>query len=99
MAEIHRIIHKLKIFDHIIFHIDKDQFHWTAAIHDKNNSGADVHIAKIVNQISKSDTLKCFAILTLVFIRWFAENTSKYSQIINTIIARIIKLSLYIKLV
>ena len=40
-----------------------------AAIHDKNNSGADVHMANIVNQISKSDTLKCLAILTLVFIR------------------------------
>ncbi len=90
MAEIHRIIHKLKIFDHIIFHIDKDQFHWTAAIHDKNNSGADVQIAKIVNQIKRSDTLKCFAILTLVLIRWFAEKTNKYNQIINTITANTI---------
>lgn len=69
IAETHKIIHRLNIFDQIIFHIDKDQLHCTAAIHDRNNSGADVHIAKIVSQISKSDTLKCFAILTLVFIR------------------------------
>ena len=62
-----------------------------AAIHDKNNSGADVHMANIVNQISKSDTLKCLAILTLVFIRWFAENTNKYNQTIKTIIDRTIK--------
>lgn len=71
-----------------MFHIDKDQLHCTAAIHDRNNSGADVHIANIVNQINKSDTLKCLAILTLVLIKWFAENTNKYNQTINTIIAR-----------
>ena len=57
------------MFDQIIFHIDNDPLHCIAAIHDKNSSGADVHIARIVNQINKSDTLKCFAILTLVFIR------------------------------
>ena len=71
-----------------MFHIDRDPLHCTAAIQDRNSSGADVHIANIVNQISRSDTLKCLAILTLVFIRWFAENTSKYNQTINTIIAR-----------
>ena len=49
--------------------MDKDQLHSIAAIHDKNSSGADVQIAKMVNQIKRSDTLKCFAILTLVFIR------------------------------
>ena len=69
MAETPKIIHRLKIFDQIIFHIDRDQLHCTAAIQDKNNSGADVHIANIVNQINKSDTLKCFAILTLVLIK------------------------------
>jgi len=55
--------------DQIIFHIDKDQLHSIAAIHDKNNSGADVQMAKIVNQINKSDMLKCLAILTLVLIK------------------------------
>ena len=78
------MIPKLKIFDQIIFHIDKDPLHSTAAIPDKNNSGADVHIARIVSQINKSDILKCLAILTLVLIRWLAEKTSKYNQMINT---------------
>ena len=87
IAETQRIIHKLKIFDQIIFQIDNDQLHWTAAIQDRNNSGAEVQIASIVNQINKSDTLKCLAILTLVFIRWFAEKTKKYNPTINTIIA------------
>jgi hypothetical protein len=57
------------MLDQIMFHIDNDPLHCTAAIHDKNNSGAEVQIAKIVNQINKSDTLKCLATLTLVFIR------------------------------
>ena len=88
MAETHKIIHKLKIFDQIIFHIDNDPLHCRAAVHDKNNSGAEVQIAKIVNQINKSDTLKCFAILTLVLIRWFDEKTRKYKPTINTTTAR-----------
>lgn len=88
IADTHKIIHRLNIFDQIMFHIDRDPLHCTAAIQDRNNSGADVHMANIVNQINKSDTLKCFAILTLVLIRWFAENTNKYNQTINTIIAR-----------
>ncbi len=67
-----------------MFHIDKDPLHSNAAIHDKNNSGAEVHIARIVSPINKSDTWKCFAILTLVLIKWFAENSNKYNQIINT---------------
>ena len=99
IAEIHRIIHRLNMFDQIIFHIDKDPLHWTAAIHDKNSSGAEVQIARIVNPISRSDTLKCFAILTLVFIRWFAENTSKYNQIISTITAKSIIMFLLINLI
>ena len=86
------------MLDQIIFHMDRDPLHCTAAIHDKNNSGADVHIAKIVNQISKSDTLKCLAILTLVLIKWLAENTSKYNQIINTINAQVINLLPQVKL-
>jgi len=95
MAETHKIIHRLKMFDQIIFHIDNDQLHSTAAIHDKNSSGADVQIAKIVNQIKRSDTLKCFAILTLVLIKWFAEKTRKYKPTISTITARIIILIIY----
>ena len=98
MAEIHRIIHKLNIFDHMIFQIDSDQLHWTAAIHDKNNSGAEVQMASIVNHINKSDTLKCLAILTLVFIKWFAEKTNKYKPTISVIIANIIHFILIIKL-
>ena len=90
IADIHKIIHKLKIFDQIMFHIDNDPLHWKAAIQDKNNSGADVQMAKIVNQISKSDMWKCLAILTLVLIKWFAEKTNKYNQIINTVIAILI---------
>ena len=69
MADTPRMIHRLKIFDQIIFHIDNEPLHCTAAIHDKNNSGAEVQIANIVSQINKSDTLKCLAILTLVLIR------------------------------
>ena len=69
IAETHKIIHRLNIFDQIMFHIDRDQLHCTAAIHDKNSSGAEVPIANIVNQINKSDTLKCLAILTLVLIK------------------------------
>ena len=69
IADTHKIIHRLNMFDQIIFHIDRDQLHCTAAIQDRNNSGADVHMASIVNQISKSDTLKCLAILTLVLIK------------------------------
>ena len=90
MADTHRIIHKLNILDQIIFHIDNDPLHCMAAIHDKNSSGADVQIARMVNQINKSETLKCLAILTLVLIRWLAEKTKRYSQTISTIVANII---------
>jgi hypothetical protein len=93
MAETPKIIHRLKIFDQIIFHIDNDPLHCNAAIHDKNSSGADVHIAKIVNQINKSDILKCFAILMLVLIKLSEEKTNKYNQIINMITANIIVLN------
>ena len=93
------MIHKLNIFDQIMFHIERDPLHCTAAIQDRKSSGADVHIANIVSQIKRSDTLKCLAILTLVFIRWFAENTNKYNQTTNTIIARSIIICLSIKLI
>ena len=89
-AEIHRIIHKLKMFDQIIFQIDSDQLWFIAAIAERNNSGADVHIAKIVNPINNGDSLKYFAILTLEFTNLSAENHSKNNQTINKIIARII---------
>lgn len=87
IADTPRIIHKLKIFEPIIFQIDIAQFHCNAAVHDTNSSGADVHIAKIVNQINKSDTWKCFAILTQVLIKWSAENTKKNNQASKIIIA------------
>jgi hypothetical protein len=96
IAETHKMIHRLNMLDQIMFQIDRDPLHWTAAIQDKNSSGAEVQMAKIVNQINKSETLKCFAILTLVLIKWFAENTNKYNQTINTIIARNIILLLVI---
>ena len=85
-----KIIHKLKIFDQIIFQIDKDPLWFIAAIPDKNNSGADVQIDKIVNQINKGDNLKNLAILTLEFTSLSAENHNKASQMINKIIARTI---------
>ena len=89
-ADIPKIIHKLKIFDQIIFQIDNDQLWFIAAIADRNNSGADVHIAKIVNPMNNGDNLKYLAILTLEFTNLSAENQSKNNQMINKIIARII---------
>ena len=86
-AETPKIIHKLKIFDQIIFQIDNDQLWFIAAVAERNNSGADVHIAKIVNQISSGETLKNLAILTLESTNLLAENPSKNSQITNKIIA------------
>jgi hypothetical protein len=68
-AESQSINHRLNILDHIIFPTDNDQLQLIADIHDKNNSGADVPIAKTVNHISNDDTLKNFAILTLVLIK------------------------------
>jgi len=81
------INHKLKIFDHITFHTDKDQLPLIAAITDKNNSGADVPIAIIVNHINKGEIRKYLAILTLELIRWFAANQSTNNQIDNNISA------------
>ena len=51
------------------FHTDNDQLQLIAAIHERNNSGADVPIARTVSPIRSADTLKYCAILTLVLIR------------------------------
>ena len=70
MIELIPIIHNiLKMSDHITLPTDKDQFQLIAAIADRNNSGAEVHIAMIVSHISRLERLKYLAILTLEFIR------------------------------
>ena len=89
-AEIHKIIHRLKIFDQMMFHIDNDPLWFIAAIAERNNSGADVPIAKIVKPINNGDNLKYLAILTLEFTSLSAENHNKNNQKINNIIARTI---------
>jgi len=78
------------MFDQIIFQIDNDQLSFMAAIAERNNSGADVHIAKIVRPINNGDNLKYLAILTLEFTSLSAENPNKNSQTTNRIIARTI---------
>ena len=93
----HKMNHKLNIFDQMILPTDKDQLQFRADIPDKNNSGADVHIAKTVNQINSDETLKYLAILTLVLIKWFAAYQSNANQIIRTIHANIILFYLYNK--
>jgi hypothetical protein len=57
-AESPIINQRLKIFDPITFPTDKDQLPFNAAIPDKNNSGAEVHIARTVNPIRSAETLK-----------------------------------------
>ena len=96
-AEIHKMIHKLKIFDQIIFQTDNDQLWFIAAIAERNNSGADVQIAKIVKPINNGDNLKYLAILTLEFTSLSAENHNRNSQTINKIIARTISKIIYVK--
>ncbi len=97
IADNHKMNHKLNIFDQMIFPTDKDQLQLRADIPDKNNSGADVPIAKTVNQISNEETLKYWAILTLVLIRWFAAYHNNANQIIRTIHANSILLILHYK--
>lgn len=97
-ADIPNMIHKLKIFDQIIFHIDSDQLWFIAAIAERNNSGADVHIAKIVSPMNSGDNLKYLAILTLEFTNLSAENQSKNNQTINNIIARTISKTCDVKI-
>lgn len=86
----HKINHRLNIFDQTIFPTDKDPLPFKADIADKNNSGADVQIAKIVSQINNGDSLKIFAILTLEFINLSAANQSNTNHTINKTIANII---------
>ena len=57
-AESQSINQRLKIFDQITFHTDNDQLQLIAAIQERNNSGADVHIARTVNHINNEETLK-----------------------------------------
>lgn len=97
IADNHKMNHKLNIFDQMIFPTDKDQLQLRADIPDKNNSGADVPIAKTVNQISNEETLKYWAILTLVLIRWFAAYHNNANQIIRTIHANSILFILHYK--
>ena len=86
----HSINHRLNIFEPTIFPTDNDPLQFIADIADKNNSGAEVHIAKIVNHMNNGDSLKILATLTLEFINLSAENQSKNNHNINIIIARII---------
>lgn len=46
------------MFDQITFHTDNDPLQLIAAIPERNNSGADVHIASTVNPIRSAETLK-----------------------------------------
>jgi len=55
--------------DPITFQTDSDQLPLIAAVADKNNSGADVPNATIVNQINKSETFRDFHIFILEFIK------------------------------
>ena len=76
------------MLDPTIFPTDRDQLQLMADIADKNNSGADVPIAKIVNPMNNGDNLKILATLTLELINLSAENHNKNSHNNNTITAR-----------
>ena len=65
------------MFDHTIFPTDNDPLPFIADIADKNNSGADVHIARIVSPINKGDSLNILATLTLELINLSAENHNR----------------------
>ena len=86
------------MLDPTIFPTDRDQLQLMADIADKNNSGADVPIAKIVNPINSGDNLKILATLTLELINLSEENHSKNSHDNNIITARIIILFIINKL-
>ena len=90
IADNPRINQRLNILEPITLPTDNDQLQFNAAIQERNNSGAEVPIARIVSPISNADTLKYCATLTEVLIRWFAENHKKNSQRINRMIAKII---------
>ena len=61
-----------------------------ADIADRNNSGAEVHIAKIVSPINRGESLNIFATLTLELISLSAENHNKNNHNNRTITAKII---------
>ncbi len=82
--------HKLNMFDHTIFHTDNDPLQFIADIAERNNSGADVPIARMVNPMNNGDNLNIFATLTLELISLSAENHNKNNHNNNTMIARII---------
>ena len=90
IADNHKINHRLNMFDQITFPTESDQLPFNAAIPERNNSGADVHMANTVSPIKRAETLKYWAILTLVLIRWFAQYHNKKSHITSNIIAIII---------
>ena len=84
------INHRLNIFEPTMFHTDNDPLPFMADIADKNSSGADVPIAKIVNPINSGDNLNILATLTLELINLSAENHSKNNHNNSTMIARTI---------
>ena len=90
MALSQSINHRLKIFEPTIFHTDNEPLPFKADIAERNNSGAEVHIAKIVNPINSGDNLNILATLTLELINLSAENHSMNSHNNNTIIANTI---------
>jgi hypothetical protein len=89
------INHRLKIFDPTTFPTDNDPFPLIADIADKNNSGAEVPIAKTVNPINNGDNLKNFAILTLELINLSAANHNSHNPKINKIIASTILIIIF----
>ena len=78
------------MFDHTIFHTDNDPLQFIADIAERNNSGADVPIARMVNPMNNGDNLNIFATLTLELINLSAENHNKNNHNNSTIIARTI---------
>jgi hypothetical protein len=87
MALNQSINHRLNIFDPTIFHTDNDPLPFIADIAERNNSGAEVPIAKIVNPMNNGDNLNILATLTLEFINLSAENHNKNNHNNNTITA------------
>lgn len=81
------INHRLNMFEPTIFHTDKDPLPFIADIAERNNSGAEVPIAKMVNPINNGESLNILATLTLELINLSAENHSKNNHNNNTITA------------
>ena len=73
-----------------MFHTDKDPLPFMADIAERNNSGEDVPIAKIVNPMNSGDNLNILATLTLELINLSAENHNKNNHNSSTMIARTI---------